>query len=121
MSFNKKLFKDKTFMDLLEEIHTKSTDKATQIRVLIDELTPLIKTVGDATVIVPLIKDYLDVSVRNDELLVKIVTIIQREMQGDIQPAEVKDKLTSEIDSILTEYETQTKRLAEHTENNNED
>jgi len=38
----------------------------------------MIKNVGDATVMVPLIKDYLEVSVKNDDALVKLAAIVQR-------------------------------------------
>jgi hypothetical protein len=41
-------------------------------------LQPLIKNIGDATIIVPLIREYLDVSVKNDEHLVKLAAVVQR-------------------------------------------
>jgi hypothetical protein len=42
----------------------------------------MIKTVNDATMIVPLLKEYFDVGVRNDEQLIKLAAIIQRLMSG---------------------------------------
>ena len=42
--------------------------------------SPLIKNSGDATIIVPLIKEYLEASVKNDEHLVKMAAIVQRAM-----------------------------------------
>jgi tellurite resistance protein len=41
-------------------------------------LQPLIKNASDATIIVPLIKEYLDVAVKNDDHLVKLTAIVQR-------------------------------------------
>lgn len=79
--FDDEIFKGKTFSQLLKEIYTKSINKSTQITMLIDELKPLVKSIGDATVIVPLIKDYMDVGVRNDELLIKMSVVIQRHLQ----------------------------------------
>ena len=38
----------------------------------------MISNVGDATVIVPMIKDYLEVSVKNDDALVKLAAVVQR-------------------------------------------
>ena len=38
----------------------------------------MIKTPNDAIVIVPMIKEYLDVGVKNDEQLVKLAAIVQR-------------------------------------------
>jgi len=45
---------------------------------LISELKPLVQEIGDATLIVPLIKEYLEIGVKNDEALIKMATIIQR-------------------------------------------
>ena len=42
------------------------------------ELKPLIQNIGDAPVVVPLIKEYLEVSVKNDEHLIKMMAVIQR-------------------------------------------
>ena len=72
------LFKGTTFSDLMKDIYHNSKKKDRQINSLIQELQPLIKNIGDATVIVPLIKEYLDVSVKNDEHLVKLAAVVQR-------------------------------------------
>ena len=72
------LFKGTTFSDLMKDIYHNSKKKDRQINTLIQELQPLIKNIGDATVIVPLIKEYLDVSVKNDEHLVKLAAVVQR-------------------------------------------
>jgi len=72
------IFKGTTFSDLMKDIYHNSKKKDRQINTLIQELQPLIKNIGDATVIVPLIKEYLDVSVKNDEHLVKLAAVVQR-------------------------------------------
>ena len=78
MSTEFELFKGKSFSDLMSDIYHNSKKKERQINTLIQELQPLIKSIGDATVIVPLIKEYLEVSVKNDEHLVKLAAIVQR-------------------------------------------
>jgi hypothetical protein len=84
MDFNTiTLFGKKTFADLLKEIHTNSSNKEKEIRLLIDNLKPFITSAGDAVIIVPLIKDYLDVSVKNDDLLIKMAGIVQRAMNSN--------------------------------------
>jgi hypothetical protein len=84
MDFNTiTLFGKKTFADLLKEIHTNSSNKEKEIRILIDNLKPLITSTGDAVIIVPLIKDYLDVSVKNDDLLIKMAGIVQRALNSN--------------------------------------
>ena len=72
------LFKGTSFSDLMRDIYHNSKKKSRQIDGLIKELQPLIKNTGDATVIVPMIKDYLEVSVKNDDALVKLSAVVQR-------------------------------------------
>lgn len=78
MSSEFELFNGTTFSDLMRDVYHNSKKKSRQIDTLISELQPLIKNVSDATVIVPLIKDYLEVSVKNDDALVKLAAIVQR-------------------------------------------
>mgnify|MGYP003109323000 CR=1 FL=1 len=80
MSFDKELFDGKSFSSLLEDIYKNSKKKEIQINTLISELKPLIQNIGDATIIVPLIKEYLDVAVKNDDALVRMAAIVQRAM-----------------------------------------
>jgi hypothetical protein len=72
------VFGGKKFSDILEEIYNNQKKKDKQISALISELKPLVNEIGDATLIVPLIKEYLEISVKNDEQLIKMATIIQR-------------------------------------------
>jgi hypothetical protein len=72
------VFGGKKFSDILEEIYNNQKKKDKQISALIAELKPLVNEIGDATLIVPLIKEYLEISVKNDEQLIKMATIIQR-------------------------------------------
>ena len=79
---NQIIFDDKSFSDLLQEIHKNQTKKSKQLASLIAELRPLITSLGDATVVVPLIKEYMEISVRNDDQLIKMATIVQRLSTG---------------------------------------
>ena len=78
--FDEEIFEGKSFSDLLKEIHTNSKKKEKQINSLIAQLQPLVKNITDATILVPLIKDYLDVGIKNDDALIKMAGIIQRAM-----------------------------------------
>jgi hypothetical protein len=78
MDFDIEIFKGKSFSDLMKDIYQNSSKKDRQINMLIGELRPLITNVGDATVIVPLIKEYLEVGVKNDDHLVKLAAVVQR-------------------------------------------
>jgi len=78
MSTEFELFNGTNFSDLMRDVYHNSKKKSRQIDTLIKELQPMIKNVGDATVVVPLIKDYLEVSVKNDDALVKLAAVVQR-------------------------------------------
>ena len=75
---NQVIFDDTSFSDLLKEIHGNQKKKAKQLASLIAELRPLVQSLGDATVVVPLIKEYMEISVKNDDQLIKMAAIIQR-------------------------------------------
>ena len=78
MALDKTIFQDKTLSDLLEEIHNNSSNTRNQVGSLISELKPLIENIGDATLVVPMIKEYMEIGVKNDEHLIKMAAIIQR-------------------------------------------
>ena len=71
MALNDVIFDDVKFSDILKEIHHKCNDKNKQIEQLINDLKKFIKKLDDATVIAPLIKEYLDVDV---DLVRNVVT-----------------------------------------------
>ena len=79
---NQIIFDDKSFSDLLKEIHKNQSKKSKQLAALIAELRPLITSLGDATVVVPLIKEYMEISVKNDDQLIKMAAIVQRLSTG---------------------------------------
>jgi hypothetical protein len=85
MSLDAVIFKKKKFSDILEEIYDNQKKKESQISALIGELKPLINDIGDATLVVPLIKEYMEIGVKNDEQLIKMATIVQRALQVQAQ------------------------------------
>ena len=72
------LFDNKSFSDLLRDVYNNTKKKELQINALIDQLKHMIKNMTDASLMVPLIKEYLEVSVNNDDNLVKLTSIVQR-------------------------------------------
>lgn len=93
MSLDKEIFKGKTLSDLFGEIYDNSKNTRSQVQGLIQELKPLIDNIGDATLLVPMIKEYMEIGVKNDDALIKMATIIQR-----IVSAESKGEAGSEFD-----------------------
>jgi hypothetical protein len=82
-NLEKQIFGKKKFSDILQEIYNNQKKKEEQISALIGELKPLINDIGDATLIVPLIKEYMELGIRNDEQLIKMATIIQRAVTSE--------------------------------------
>lgn len=108
-----KLFGKKNFSDLLKEIHTNQKDKETQLRSLIEGLKPLITSPGEATMIVPLIKEYMELAIKNDDALIKMAGIVQRAMNSKIADG---DELLSDEDkemlfSSLQELDKKTEKV----------
>ena len=107
-NFDVKVFGKKSFSNIMEEIYNNSKKKEQQVSALIAELKPLINDIGDATLIVPLIKEYMEIGIKNDEHLIKLAAIVQRAIQnsasnGDGSVAisdEEKKQLMDEINKL---------------------
>ena len=78
--FDNVIFGKKKFSEVLEEIYNNQQKKDKQVTALINELKPLISDIGDATLVVPLIKEYMEISVKNDDILIKMAALAQRAM-----------------------------------------
>jgi hypothetical protein len=100
------LFGKKTFADLLKEIHSNQKDKEVQLRSLIEGLKPLITSPGEATIMVPLIKEYMELAIKNDDALIKMAGVVQRAMNSkmadtdEILSDEDKEMLFSSLQEI---------------------
>ena len=78
MADNNEIFKGKTFQDLTKDIYENSQKKKLQIDLLIQEIHGFIQTIDDVVMVAPIIKEYMDVSIKNDEHLVKLAGVLQR-------------------------------------------
>ena len=107
MDFEQKIFGNKSFSDLLKNIYDNSREKEKQIKDLITSLKPLVADTQSALMVVPLIKEYLDVSVKNDDSLIKMAGIVQRAMansggngDGDFLSDAELEQLRGEVQKI---------------------
>jgi|TARA_Y100001937_G_scaffold125308_1_gene191854 formaldehyde-activating enzyme involved in methanogenesis len=91
------IFEGKSFQDLTKDIYENSKNKKLQIDLLIQEIHGMITTIDDAVMVAPIIKEYMDVSVKNDEHLVKLAGVLQRIM--------AKSKGESDETSLLSDDE----------------
>ena len=116
MDLDFELYKGKKYSNLLKDVVVNSEQKRDQIDILVSDLRSMIKTPNDAIVIVPLIKDYLDVGVRNDDQLVKLAAVVQRlisnQNQGDdgnmgmLLSEDERKQLMGEVEKITKEINT---------------
>jgi len=100
MSNDYEIFKGKSLSSLFQDIYENQNYNRKQLDVLTRNITSMIKDGDTAVQIVPMIKEYLEINVRNDELLVKLAGIVQK-----IITAESKGESESEFG--LSEIEKQ--------------
>ena len=78
MADEKEIFEGKTFQDLTKDIYENTSKRKVQIDLLISEIHGFITTIDDVVLVAPIIKEYMDTAVRNDEHLVKLAGVLQR-------------------------------------------
>ena len=78
MSNDYEIFEGKTLSDVFKDIYDNSKTNKQQLEVLMKEVVGFIKDGDTAVQIVPMLKEYLEINVKNDEQLVKLATIVQR-------------------------------------------
>jgi hypothetical protein len=83
MENDKEIFEGKTFSSLAKDIYFNSSHKKDQINQLIKDLREMVTDMGSATVVAPMIRDYIDVGVKNDDQLVKLSAVLQRYLNND--------------------------------------
>ncbi len=78
MSKDYEIFEGKTLSGLFKDIYENTESNRKQLDVLTREIVQFIKDGDTAIQIVPMIKEYLEINVKNDEQLVKVAAIVQR-------------------------------------------
>ena len=120
MANDKEIFKGKTFQDLTKDIYENSQKKKLQIDLLIQEIHGFIQTIDDVVMVAPIIKEYMDVSIKNDEHLVKLAGVLQRIISKSTGGAadesmllseSEKDELMSTLQDTVTDLQNESDRL----------
>ena len=78
MSNDYEIFEGKTLSDVFKDIYDNSKTNKQQLEVLMKEVVGFIKDGDTAVQIIPMLKEYLEINVKNDEQLVKLATVVQR-------------------------------------------
>ena len=92
------IFEGKTLSSLFKDIYKNSEYNRKQLDVLTKEIVGFIKDGDTAVQIVPMIKEYLEINVKNDEMLVKMAGIVQKIIASE-------QKIGSENEFGLSETE----------------
>jgi len=90
------IFDDKTLSDVFKDIYRNTESKREQINTFVTKLVRQIRTPEDAAVISPIIKDFMEVNVKNDEHIVRIAQIAQRAIAIGTKAASSTELLTEE-------------------------
>ena len=119
MADEKEIFEGKTFQDLTKDIYENTSKRKVQIDLLISEIHGFITTIDDVVLVAPIIKEYMDTAVRNDEHLVKLAGVLQRiisKSQGDsdesmlLSDAE-KEELMGTLQDTVNDLQNEQSRL----------
>ena len=119
MSEKNEIFEGKTFQDLTKDIYENTTKRKTQIDLLISEIHGFITTIDDVVLVAPIIKEYMDTAVRNDEHLVKLAGVLQRiisKSQGESDESmllsdDEKAELMGTLQDTVADLEKESQRL----------
>ena len=121
MSNDKEIFEGKTFQDLTKDIYENSQKKKLQIDLLIQEIHGFITTIDDVVMVAPIIKEYMDASIKNDEHLVKLAGVLQRIISKSsgaddesmlLSDAE-KEELMGTLQDTVTDLQKESDRLSD--------
>ena len=78
MANNYEIFEGKSLSDLFKDIYENTKTNKEQLEVLMKEVVGFIKDGDTAVQIIPMLKEYLEINVKNDDQLVKVAAIVQR-------------------------------------------
>ena len=114
------LFGTTSLSDIFKQAHkhTKDTDK--QINELIDAIKPLASSnAGSAVMLMPTVKDLIDVNVKNNDQLIKMAGIAQRASSANVSNNQDAFFDPTEIQQLLDEQrniQIEGNKLLEQTE-----
>ena len=122
MANNYEIFEVKSLSDLFKDIYENTKTNKTQLEVLMKEVVGFIKDGDTAVQIIPMLKEYLEINVKNDDQLVKVAAIVQRiiaaenkgssEEEFGLSEAE-KEQLMGAIEDAATDLQTHSDEITE--------
>ena len=88
------IFDNISFSDLAKDIYVTKKSKDEQINIILTNISNNINNAGDAAIIMQNLSAFLEASVKNDELIIKLLAIIQRIIVSDTKNSDTDFKLS---------------------------
>ena len=116
------IFKGKSLSDLFKDIYDNTTKNKEQLEVLMKEVVGFIKDGDTAVQIIPMLKEYLEINVKNDDQLVKMAAVVQRiisaEQRGGSEDEfglsdKEKEQLMGAIEDAATDLQSHSDEITE--------
>tara|TARA_Y100001963_G_C6719342_1_gene418401 strand:- start:2 stop:403 length:402 start_codon:yes stop_codon:yes gene_type:complete len=122
MASDYEIFEGKSLSGLFKDIYENTKTNKTQLEVLMKEVVGFIKDGDTAVQIIPMLKEYLEINVKNDDQLVKVAAIVQRiiaaeskgssEEEFGLSDAE-KEQLMGAIEEAATDLQTHSDEITD--------
>ena len=122
MANDYEIFEGKSLSGLFKDIYENTKTNKTQLEVLMKEVVGFIKDGDTAVQIIPMLKEYLEINVKNDDQLVKVAAIVQRiiaaeskggsEEEFGLSEAE-KEQLMGAIEDAATDLQSHSDEIEE--------
>lgn len=118
MDLNKEVFEGKLISDIVKEAYEKHQEQDSLIKQEISRLSEMISSPGEALAIAPMIKPLIDSALKNDEVLVKILSLFQKAQSAEARGQESEGILTAkDIEQLWSDPTTYIKEDAKKIEN----
>ena len=121
MANDYEIFGGKSLSDLFRDIYDNTEKNRKQLTILTKELVSFIKDGDTAVQIVPMLKEYLEINVKNDDQLVKLAAIVQRIISSEarvgsedefgLTDAE-KEQLLGNIETVVGEIQSEVDKVS---------
>ena len=118
MAIDYEIFEGKSLSSLFKDIYDNTEYNKKQLDILTKELVTFIKDGDTAVQLVPMIKEYLEINVKNDDQLVKMAGIVQRLISTE-QKAGSEDEYglsEEEKNQLLSNLEDSVKDIQEESD-----
>ena len=120
MAKDYELFEGKSLSDVFKDIYDNTEKNRQQLDILTKELVGHIKDGDTAVQLVPMIKEYLEINVKNDDQLVKMAGIVQRLISSEQKASaedefglseEEKNQLLGSLEDSISEIQIESDKI----------